>query len=91
MAKRRKTRQEKLIADLRRKLQSQASPVDDVASVHSSMYTLTQAKVEIPFPPTTYNLKPNTYTYVFSDLRKTAVLTTVAIIAQVILYFVLMR
>lgn len=97
MAKKRKTRQEKVIADLRRKLQV-AKPVEtQVATSVVSTYSLPQTK-SVPkvssmnYEPTLPAGRQGTqnYAYVLSDLKKTALLTAIAIAAQGVLYFLLM-
>lgn len=104
MAKKRKTRQEKIIADLRRQLQTQEPLQPSAATTVASTYSLPQAKpiVQPSSHTLTSNLKPNTlvrqqadassaYTYVISDLKKTLLFTTIAIAAQIGLYIILTR
>lgn len=89
MAKKHKTRQEKIIADLRRKLQVQQVPPAKL----NEGYSLTKSKPILTLPTTTknYTLKTTNYSYVLSDLKKTALLTIIALAAQAILYFVLVK
>lgn len=91
MAKKRKTKQAKVIADLRRKLQAQVVPT----ATPNEGYSLTVINKPILTPPTglakNYELRTTNYSYVLSDLRKTALLTIFAIAAQAILYFVLVK
>ena len=108
MAKKRKTRQEKIIADLRRKLEAQTlyengarpKPLATTPATPSTTYSLPDLKpspkiYSVNKEPRTQNLArqgaSSAYSYVLSDLKKTAVLTTIAIAAQVVLYFGLMR
>ncbi len=87
MAKKRKTKQAKVIADLRRKLQIQVVP----QVTRDEGYSLTAIKPVLTLPTKNYELRTINYSYVLSDLRKTALLTIVAVAAQAILYFVLVK
>ncbi len=103
MAKKRKTKQAKVIADLRRKLQAQVVP----QAIPNEGYSLTTVKPILTLPiknpsasfdyaqdkslRASYALKTINYSYVLSDLRKTVLLTIVALAAQAILYFVLVK
>ena len=84
MAKKRKTRQEKIIADLRRQLNTQETQAKE-KTVSTGLYSLPQTK---SFQQVT-NKKPiaNNYTYVISDLRKTVLFTIIALAAQIAIYF----
>lgn len=98
MAKKRKTRQEKIISDLRRKLETQALYENNSETKSSAttpvaptnLYSLPELK---PSSVYTMNHEPRTqsYTYVLSDLRKTGILTIIAIASQLVLYLVLSR
>lgn len=87
MAKKRKTRQEKMLADLRRKLQVTKTPrsVVTTSPTYSLLATQTTPKPAL----FNYQLRITNYAYVLSDLKKTAFLTTIALGAQIVLYFVM--
>ena len=96
MPKKRKTKQEKVIADLRRKLVSQEPATAESTPSFAPTYTFAQTKSiaqtsSYSVNSKTSNLKPTAYSYILSDLRKTVLLTTIAIAAQILLYFVLAR
>lgn len=78
MSKKRKTREEKIIAELRHKLESGGSE----KSVKF------QPQVELPKPSFSISSSINNdYSYVKKDLSKTIFLTTVAIFAFIVLYW----
>lgn len=87
MAKKRKTKQDKVIADLRRKLQAQVV----LPASQDKGYSLTAVKPILTLPTKSYELRTMNYSYVLSDLKKTGLLTMLAIAAQAILYFVLVK
>lgn len=84
MAKRKKTRQQKIIADLRRKLQMEKR------SVSSEMILDVKHGKDIPVK-TSQDVKPalSKYPYLMHDLYKTGILTGGIIIAQLVLLFLL--
>ena len=86
MAKKRKTKQEKKIADLRRQLVS--SGISSPAPL-SSTYSLPAVRTVSSQVSNKSEVKG--YDYIVSDLRKTAILTAIAITVQIILHFVLTR
>lgn len=90
MAKSRKTKQEKIISELRNKLATvAATPASSLTP--NSLYSFTQTKATSKVLSKTSNLKPLTSSYVLSDLRKTFILSTIAILGQIVLYFVITR
>ena len=92
MAKKRKTRQEKMIADLRRQLATQ-TPETTSPRVHpNNTYSLSFNKDALQKTPVAgSSTKTINYTYILSDLRKTALLSILAVAVQVVLYLVLVR
>jgi hypothetical protein len=94
MAKKKKTRQQKIIADLRRQLLK-----EDLSSQKSQKVKFNTPQVNIPqeipqkkeFPIETAVKKENgaSYNYLIHDLRKTAMLTASVIALQIILFLVL--
>ena len=97
MAKKRKTKQEKIIADLRRKIEMQSPPTTSPAAI-SNTYSIPSVKISSPVANLRPDFRPrgsqqasnSSYAYVISDLKKTVILTIIAIAAQIGLYFVLM-
>lgn len=91
MAKPRKTRQEKIITELRRKLAvNQDLSIDRNAAPKSY-----EEKVRISFSPvsqsTTVQAIRLNYSYVFSDLKKTGFLTLFALAFEFVLYWLFER
>lgn len=89
MAKKRKTKQAKVIADLRRKLQAQNEGYS-LTAINKPILTLPTKNPSASLRAS-YELRTMNYSYVLSDLKKTGLLTTLAIAAQAILYFVLVK
>lgn len=90
MAKHRKTRQEKILADQRHVLYHLET---DSAQV-SEPLEKKEAKINImPFvqPQTTPHQTGTSYAYVVSDIRKTVFITSSIILLQITLFFVLGR
>ena len=97
MAKKKKTRQQKIIADLRRQLytsQTKYAPLEIKTEKNTQSVSITLPKQpslnttipKIPAPAFT-----NTYPYLAKDLKKTAILTTAIFAAQLILFFTLVN
>jgi len=87
MAKR-KTRQQKIIADLRRQLTKTVEPINLDTVVEKK----TPIKQGITLPERSQTSPQRlTYTnpYLINDLRKTAILTSCIIVAQFFLFFLL--
>jgi len=87
MAKHRRTREEKKIADQRHllyHLETSTAPVNSPSEKSTSEY-----KLETSIPRT--NIATSSYAYVTKDLRKTAVVTAAIIVAQIFLFIVLNR
>ncbi len=88
MAKKKKTRQQKIIADLRRQLNASTN--------HVTFSVSNEEKKETPVIQTTFKapikrqeIFTNTYPYLVKDLRKTAILSAVIIVLQFLLLFIL--
>lgn len=79
MGKHRKTRKEKIIAELRRKLKSRKDTPPTAARQYPVQTEATQAS----------SVVSQDYSYIGKDLRKTGVLTGLAILLQSVLYFLL--
>ena len=80
MGNKRKTRKEKVIADLRRQLYSFKG--QDVVS----------SEPKVPLLPKTWHAPPtlvNTYPYLTSDVLKTGILTMLILACQIILFLIL--
>ncbi len=87
MAKKRKTREQKILADQRHILYHL-----ETSSAQVSNTTEKKIKVELPVilqMPRVQTLNP--YAHVIADVKKTALITGAIITAQVILFFVLNR
>ncbi len=84
MAKKRKTRQDKIIADLRHQLNLSTLP-----EVQEKK-TITETKISLaPVTERTYASQTISYDFLISDLRKTAIITTSFIFLQTVLFFLL--
>lgn len=94
MAKRKKTRQQKIIADLRRRLQMEKrSAPSEIPSVITSSPAKPDDEaissiMRLPRPDSIRTRNDN-YSYLFYDLSKTGILTGGIIIAQLVLLFLL--
>ncbi len=97
MAKKKKTRQQKIIADLRRQLYtSQAKDVPLEIKTENNTQSLSITLPKMPKINTTANRETspaftNTYPYLAKDLRKTAIVTTAILAAQLLLFFTLVN
>jgi len=90
----RKTRQEKIIADLRRKLEMTRKGKEWVMSSESNREGEHEKKTERFIPithprPITQNSPQISTSYLKSDLTKTFILTILAISLEIVLYFLL--
>ena len=89
MAKKKKTRQQKIIADLRRQVNASQSHVEIQKREEKKENPISISlsnKVAIIGKPQIFT---NTYPYLVNDLRKTAILSLAIIFAQLIFLFVL--
>jgi hypothetical protein len=86
MAKHRKTRQEKMIADSRH-----ISYHLETITAQDSPKRAQKSDFSLELPQTSTRTKTISYDYVTKDLRRTTLLTASIIIAQIILYIVLNR
>ena len=90
MAKKKKTRQQKIIADLRRQVNASQSHVEETQKREEKRenpvtISLSNAATTIRKP----QIFTNTYPYLVNDLRKTAILSLAIVFAQLIFLFVL--
>jgi hypothetical protein len=81
MARQRKTRQQKIIAGLRRKV-STIEAKSPPSHIHIS-------EIIPSVSSTSIRTEPSNYAYVIKDLRKTGILTFAIIGAQLLLFFLL--
>lgn len=89
MAKHRKTRQEKMVADSRHvtyHLETTSAQVSKPSEKNSSS---SPYKIEQQTPAR--NTVTTTYSYVSADLRKTAIVTAAIIVAQILIFVALNR
>jgi len=92
MAKKRKTRQEKKIAELRRKLSAQKKATDKASQPKNTYQDLSK---KTKLPPQTPSLKKNLpfqtldKKAVKGDLLKTLILSALAISLELVVYFIL--
>ena len=84
MAKHRKTRQEKMIADQRHVLYH-------IETSFAQASTPSEKKQDYSLNIPVNKVKAVSYTYVAQDLKKTAVVTASMIVAQIALYIALNR
>ena len=87
----RKTKQQKMIADLKRKIQSKESVSPSQTSA-SPVHGTTTFTFSAPKNTTSYTPRVQShalYALPFADLKKTAIVTSTVLIAQVILFFLL--
>lgn len=89
MAKKKKTRQQKIVADLKRELvkKTLSSQNDQVVKLDTPKEIL--PKKEFLAKPVEKKDNATNYNYLIRDLRKTALLTTSIIALQIILFFIL--
>ncbi len=94
MGKQRKTREQKIIADLRKKLETTTQPEFHVTSEKQTVIKSSFVKnVEKTQPATTETLTRSIYTHQFlmQDLRKTAITTCFLAISELLLLFLMRR
>ncbi|MDP3987963.1 MAG: hypothetical protein Q8P80_02360 [Candidatus Levybacteria bacterium] len=90
MSKHKKTRQQKIIAQLRRKINLEKQGTESLLSVNQLTAQLSQPqKTKFSYLPT--NLQKTapaqTYAYLSHDLLKTALLTSSIAVAEILLFF----
>ncbi len=93
-----KTRSEKIISDLRRKLQTTGAntpltktlPTDKTAKIHLST-ALNNNSIKIPTLTPARVTSVTDYSYVWTDLQRIIILTFIAIGLEFILYIMLPR
>jgi hypothetical protein len=83
MAKRRKTRKEKVRGDTRRVV---PTPSSDFASPSSPLFTIPSSSPTPSKPQNT--VTTHSYSYLSKDLRKTLILTSSIIIVELVLAFI---
>ena len=89
MAKKKKTRQQKIIADLRRQVYaSQDHPVSPVIKEEKTENHI-PVILKSNIPVKKAEIFTNTYPYLVKDLRKTAILSTAIVLGQFLLLFIL--
>lgn len=86
MAKHRKTRQEKIIADQRHVIYHLDTTPAQVNSKHGK-----KSEFSLDLTPTKTQATTVSYNYVTKDLRKTTLLTSIILISQIFLFIVLNR
>ncbi|EKD86055.1 MAG: hypothetical protein ACD_37C00499G0002 [uncultured bacterium] len=84
MAKHRKTRQEKVLAD-HRHITYHLEP----SSAQVSFPTEKKAAYELDLP--TLKTKTLSHTFVINDIRKTAIITGLIVTVQIVIFFILNR
>ena len=93
-----KTRSEKIIADLRRKLQTtganaplpSTAPTEKPAKIHLSA-TLNNNSIKVPTLTSTRTTTATDYSYVWTDLHRIIILTISAVGFEFLLYIILPR
>lgn len=89
MSRRKKTREQKKIADLRKKLQEQTSP-SVMQTKASGLPSQPMVRYNIPLAIKKDSLySPSSYVTIVHDVRKTFLLTTSIITVELILFFLL--
>lgn len=93
MGKKRRTRQQKIISDLRRKVSLQSTLTNAIKTADS------KNNLGVPVSITKVNIRPtaksaglglqNDYSYLIHDFKKTAILIGLAIALQIVLYLAL--
>lgn len=91
MAKKKKTRQQKIIADLRKQLLKDdlSSQKIQTQSLDDSFEKKLVSSDAITLNPTKQNNQTINFSYLIHDLKKTAMLTLSVIILQIALYILL--
>lgn len=86
----RKTRQEKILSQLRRLQREQTASQPKVEDSKPVVTTINLGSLDLPkAAPSPIKSEPQNYSYVFSDLRKTLIFAAAAITFQVILSFII--
>lgn len=92
MSKRKKTRQQKIIADLRRQVQTtgKTAPNTGDESAHEDKIYVIPEKFTSPknISEQTYST-PYEHTHLQKDLRKTMILTTSIVVCELLLFFLM--
>lgn len=89
MAKKKKTKEQKIIAEIRRRQQLSAQKVYTLAADKSILSNEKQVAERINKTPTQFTTATiNHYNYLVHDLKKTIFLTAGIIILQLFLYFI---
>lgn len=93
MAKHKKTRKQKLLADLRRQTQSTVSKEPDSTTYSIPVSISDPASISKPHAVSTYagsvqaKVVTIDYRYLITDLRKTILLTSAIVIAELVIKF----
>jgi len=85
MAKHRKTRQEKMIADQRHVLYH----LETASPTQSEKPRTKQESYKLEIPTTSPKVITQSYAYVTADLKKTGLVTAAIIIAQIFLFIII--
>ncbi len=89
MAKKKKTRQQKIIADLRRQIYASQDHVVVSVKKETPENQVPSSIIKTNIPIRKPEIFTNTYPYLVKDLRKTAILSAAIILGQFILLFIL--
>ncbi len=84
MSKRRKTRQQKLLADQRHVLYH-------LETTSAQAVVPTEKKIEFEPKLITHSPQTTTYAYVLTDIKKTALITSSILIVQIVLFILMKR
>jgi hypothetical protein len=85
MSRQKKTKQRKIIADLRRKIDTAATLSPQVTAskeAQTRVFSFTSA-------PSRSITTPDSHTYLGTDIKKTSLLTLILLAAQLLLYYLL--
>jgi hypothetical protein len=89
MAKKKKTRQQKIIADLRRHSLESLSQKVPIIKADAPQVAVKETTLKTEIVKTENKDNNVSYSYLIHDLKKTAFLTTSIIALQIVLYFTL--
>lgn len=93
MAKNKKTKEQKIISDLRRKLYLQKQTISNSKDTEEKLSSSNNVQIPQPSISYTHTIRQNTevinHTYLYHDLLRTTILTSAIVIGQVILFFLL--
>ena len=87
MAKKKKTRRQKELADIRRRRAGTHLKPDQTSPVTAPTYSLEQKTSVPPVQPIAHSIATSSYRYLSSDLLKTLILTCSIIVVEILLRF----